>query len=135
MPIRPSNTNLTDQSCIAGTAPIITSDQSTLAILPSKPGKANSIVKPCKQGKVGSAPKPDYALIEPPSYRITTQYPQWCSTMDDKFTALKRQGTWSLVPPSPSQNLVGCKWVFKLKRNSYGSINRYKAMLVAIGFH
>jgi hypothetical protein len=30
---------------------------------------------------------------------------------------------------------VGCKWVFKLKRNSDGSISRYKARLVAKGFH
>ena len=40
-----------------------------------------------------------------------------------------------MVPPSPSQNVVGCKWVFKLKRNSDGSINKYKAKLVAKGFH
>ena len=55
--------------------------------------------------------------------------------MDDEFATLKRQGTWVLVSPSPSQNVVGCKWVFKLKRNSDGTINRYKARLVANGFH
>ena len=32
-------------------------------------------------------------------------------------------------------NLVGCKWVFKLKLNSDGSISKYKARLVAKGFH
>ena len=40
-----------------------------------------------------------------------------------------------MVPPSPSQNVVGCKWVFKLKRNIDGSISKYKAKLVAKGFH
>lgn len=55
--------------------------------------------------------------------------------MDDEFAALQRQGTWSLIPNSPSQNVVGCKWVFKLKCNSDGSINKYKARLVAKGFH
>ena len=55
--------------------------------------------------------------------------------MDEEFAALQRQRTWSLVPPSPSQNVVGCKWVFKLKLNSDGNINRYKARLVAKGFH
>lgn len=40
-----------------------------------------------------------------------------------------------MVPSSPSQNVVGCKWVFKLKRNSDGSINRYKSRLVSKGFH
>ena len=32
-------------------------------------------------------------------------------------------------------NLVGCKWGFKLKLNSDGSISRYKVRLVAKGFH
>ncbi|BBN69625.1 transposable element gene [Prunus dulcis] len=40
-----------------------------------------------------------------------------------------------LVPSSPSQNLVGCKWMFRIRRHSDGSIERYKARLVAKGFH
>lgn len=32
-------------------------------------------------------------------------------------------------------NLVGCKWVYRIKYNSDGSIERYKACLVAQGFH
>ena len=95
-----------------------------------------SVVKSAKLSKPSSkALKPDYTLIEPPSYKVAIQFPQWCVAMDEEFAALQRQGTWSLVPPSSSQNVVGCKWVFKLKLNSDGSINRYKARLVAKGFH
>jgi hypothetical protein len=32
------------------------------------------------------------------------------------------------------QELVGCKWIFKLKRHSDGSIARHKVRLVAKGF-
>lgn len=39
------------------------------------------------------------------------------------------------MSPHPAQNVVGCKWVYKLKRNSDGSINCYKTRLVAKGFH
>ena len=44
----------------------------------------------------------DRTLTEPPTYKVAAQYPQWCSAKDEKFDALQRQGTWILVPPSPS---------------------------------
>ena len=40
-----------------------------------------------------------------------------------------------LVPFHPKMNLLPNKWVFKLKRHAYGTIERYKARLVANGFH
>jgi hypothetical protein len=55
--------------------------------------------------------------------------------MASEFGALQRQHTWSLVPPCSDQNLVGCRWVYKIKRNADGSVARYKARLVAKGFH
>jgi hypothetical protein len=47
--------------------------------------------------------------------------------MDDELNALLKNGTWSLLPSSPSMNIIGCKWVFKVKEKSDGSIFRYKA--------
>ena len=55
--------------------------------------------------------------------------------MTIEFNALIKNGTWSLVDRKPSMNLVGCKWVFKIKRKLDGSIERYNARLVAKGFH
>lgn len=55
--------------------------------------------------------------------------------MNKEFTALMHNGTWSLVPPTQNMNLVGCKWVFKIKRYADGAVERYKARLVAKGFH
>ncbi|WVY90852.1 hypothetical protein V8G54_036366 [Vigna mungo] len=55
--------------------------------------------------------------------------------MQAEFDALHRNNTWELVSRSSTQNLVGCKWVFRNKRHLNGLIDRYKARLVAKGFH
>lgn len=55
--------------------------------------------------------------------------------MAKKFTALQRHGMWDLVSPPSHANVVGCKWVFRIKRKPNGTIKRYKARLVTKGFH
>lgn len=60
--------------------------------------------------------------------------PKWKTVMVKEYNALIQNRTWDLIPPDPTKNLVGCKWVFKVKENYDGSIECYKAWLVAQGF-
>lgn len=39
--------------------------------------------------------------------------------------------TWNLAHMPPNTNIVGLKWVFRTKYKSDGSIDRYRAPLVA----
>ncbi|GAA0187376.1 transmembrane signal receptor [Lithospermum erythrorhizon] len=55
--------------------------------------------------------------------------------MDEEINAMIGTNTWSLVPPDPSMNVVGCRWIFRLKRDSSGRITRRRARLVAKGNH
>jgi hypothetical protein len=75
------------------------------------------------------------ATQEPTCFSNAVSIPEWRNAMQLEFNALLHNQTWSLVPPHGSQNPVGCKWVFKLKRKADGSIERHKARLVAKGFH
>ena len=54
--------------------------------------------------------------------------------MDLEFEALTQRETWVLVPRPPHTNIVTCRWIFNLKYNQNGTINRHKARLVARGF-
>jgi histone deacetylase 1/2 len=54
--------------------------------------------------------------------------------MELEYQALLRNQTWTLVPPPPRVNVIDSKWVFKVKKHADGSIERYKARLVARGF-
>ncbi|XP_020685901.1 uncharacterized protein LOC110102068 [Dendrobium catenatum] len=69
------------------------------------------------------------------TYKQAAQSPQWISTMTEEILALKQKGTWSLVPPPTNDPILGCKWTFKIKTLPNGSIDLYKARLVAQGFN
>jgi histone deacetylase 1/2 len=51
----------------------------------------------------------------------------WKKAMDAEYTALMKNKTWRLVPPKKGTNIIDCKWwVYKIKRKSNGSLDRYK---------
>ncbi|KAJ3686759.1 hypothetical protein LUZ61_015923 [Rhynchospora tenuis] len=75
------------------------------------------------------------ALTEPTSFSQANQHLEWRMAMAKEIDALAVNQTWQLVPPPSDQRVVGCKWVYKLKRKSDGTIERHKARLVAKGYH
>ena len=72
---------------------------------------------------------------EPTCYTMAAKRREWRQAMNLEFDALLQNHTWTLVPSHPSQNLIGCKWVFQVKRKADGSVERHKARLVAKSFH
>ncbi|MCO5590817.1 hypothetical protein L7F22_044792 [Adiantum nelumboides] len=54
--------------------------------------------------------------------------------MNEKMDALYGNETWELAPSLKGKKLIGCRWVYKIKHNSDGSVSRYQAKLVAKGY-
>jgi hypothetical protein len=54
--------------------------------------------------------------------------------MDEKMAMLDANATWKLVVLPKEKKTIGCKWVYKIKHNADGFMNRYKARLVAKGY-
>ena len=85
--------------------------------------------------------RPDYygreecnLLQTPITFKETTSSsdkPKWKEAMDAEMKSLEDNDVWDLVPLPAGQNLVGSKWVYKVKTGADGLIQRYKARLVA----
>jgi hypothetical protein len=63
-----------------------------------------------------------------------TDWPKWDAAIRKELDALKSAQTWTIVERPPNRNVVDSKWVFRLKKDSEGRIEKYKARLVAKGF-
>ncbi|BBN69297.1 transposable element gene [Prunus dulcis] len=99
-----------------------------------------------KSGIVQNKEFPDYQgyftclhaileLDEPSSFKVASFSSEWRQAMKEEIDALHMQGTWILVPSPGDKNIIGSKWVYKIKRNPDGSVGRYKARLVVQGFN
>ena len=59
---------------------------------------------------------------------------KWKEAMELEFQSLIDNKTWKLVPLPKDRKSIGCKWIYKIKYNADGSVERYKARLVALGY-
>jgi len=63
--------------------------------------------------------------------------PHWRAAADKEMTGCEQMGVWELVSRSSVpkwQTIIGCKWVFKIKTDSSGAVDVYKARITPKGF-
>lgn len=73
--------------------------------------------------------------VEPRSYEEAIKDQRWVEAMKMEIKALEDNGTWELVNLPTHKPVIGCKWVFKIKYQADGQINRFKVRLVAKGYN
>jgi hypothetical protein len=59
---------------------------------------------------------------------------EWIAAEKTEWDSLVKNGTFVVVDRPNGTNVVGCKWVYRIKLKADGSIERFKARLVAQGF-
>ncbi|MCO5554559.1 hypothetical protein L7F22_008089 [Adiantum nelumboides] len=72
--------------------------------------------------------------IEPTCFEDAIGNENLKNAMDEEMVALDVNQTWELVPLPEGKKVIGCKWVYKVKHKADGTIERYKARLIAKGY-
>ena len=73
-------------------------------------------------------------MREPESYVEVAKDATWRAALEEEMRALAENETWDLVDAPKGVKTIGCMWVYKVKYNIDGPVNRYKAWLVAKGY-
>jgi hypothetical protein len=74
------------------------------------------------------------SVFEPKTYKQACSIPHWQNAMTNEILALEQNQTWDLVLLPQNKSVIGCKWVYKVKFQADGKVERYKARLVAKGY-
>lgn len=74
------------------------------------------------------------AETEPKSFRQAMTSDKWKASVNVEFEVIEQNRTWDIESLPPGKNVVGCKWVFTIKYNLDGTVERYKSRFVAQGF-
>ena len=59
---------------------------------------------------------------------------EWIDAMNEEIKSMKDNDVWDLVPLLEGVKPIGCKWIFKTKRDLKGDVETYKARLVTKGY-
>ena len=52
---------------------------------------------------------------------------KWLEAMEDEMKSINSNGVWNLEDIPKGAKTVGCKWVYKIKHDSKGNVERFKA--------
>ena len=73
-------------------------------------------------------------VYEPQLFEEAQGRPEWEKAMATKHENLMKNQTWDLTPLPSRKKPIGCKWMYKVKYKAHGTLDKYKAHLVAKGF-
>jgi hypothetical protein len=71
---------------------------------------------------------------EPTCYEEAADKKEWKDSMIEEYQSIIKNDVWDVVPRPRDKSVVSSKWIYKIKHSVYGSIEKYKARLVARGF-
>ena len=107
------------------------SQDPSIASVPPKPSAMCAFVS------IDPPPTPKGSIREPHTLaeaQASPQWEHWKKAIKTELDSINKLGTYRMVQLPRGRKAIGCKWVFKVKWNPNGTVERYKARLVAQGF-
>ncbi|KAA0025729.1 gag/pol protein [Cucumis melo var. makuwa] len=80
---------------------------------------------------------PDDGIEDPLTYKQTmndVDCDQWIKAIDLKMESMYSNSVWTLVDQLSEVRPIGCRWIYKRKRDQAGKVQTFKARLVAKGY-
>ncbi|GJZ60536.1 retrovirus-related pol polyprotein from transposon TNT 1-94 [Tanacetum coccineum] len=74
------------------------------------------------------------SLAEPTNYHDAAQEECWRHAMKLEIEAIEKNNTWELCDLPPDATAIEVKWVFKVKLDKDGNVDKHKARLVVKGY-
>lgn len=71
---------------------------------------------------------------EPTNVKEALADPNWKAAMQAEYDSIMKNCTWELVDRPPKRKVIGTKWIWKIKYKADGTLEKYKARLVAQGY-
>ncbi|KAK8944211.1 hypothetical protein KSP39_PZI008134 [Platanthera zijinensis] len=73
-------------------------------------------------------------VVIPKTWQEAFTIPAWTQAMHDEMSALDKNHTWDIFALPSGKKAIGSRWVFSVKQNQDGKVERYKTRLVAQGY-
>lgn len=66
--------------------------------------------------------------------QISAQKSEWNQVMSEKIKSFEQRKVWKLAPLSEDRKImIGTKWIYNIKKDTSGSIKKFKSRLVTLG--
>eukprot|EP00253_Pinus_taeda_P015858 PITA_15858 len=71
---------------------------------------------------------------KPSSFEEAMQQSIWVDAMVEEYESIVRNSVWDVVPRLENNSAVSSRWIYKVKQDADGSVEKHKARFVACGF-